>query len=144
VFPIGKTLGASLVTDFTPQLSAVVGDPSVTLALAVVQEAASTFTVTGAAQIIVGLIVSTTVTICVQVAVFPALSVTVQVTVVFPIGKTLGASLVTDFTPQLSAVVGDIRVTLALAVVQEAASTFTVTGAAQVMVGLILSTTVTI
>jgi hypothetical protein len=63
VFPIGKTLGASLVTDFTPQLSAVVGDPSVTLALAVVQEARSTFTVTGAAQIIVGFILSTTVTI---------------------------------------------------------------------------------
>ena len=62
----------------------------------------------------------------------------------FPIGKTLGASLVTDFTPQLSAVVGVPRVTLALAAVQEATSTGTVTGAAQVMVGFILSTTVTI
>ena len=74
---------------------------------------------------------------------FPALSITVQVTVVFPIGKTLGASLVTDFTPQLSAVVGVPRVTLALAAVQEATSTFTVTGTAQVMVGFTVSFTIT-
>ena len=53
---------------------------------------------------ITGLVLSTTVTVCVAVFVFPDPSVTVQVTVVLPNEYVAGASLVTDATEQLSAV----------------------------------------
>ena len=72
----------SLVTLATLQLSAVVGLPKATPVA--IQVPASTLTVTSAGQVIVGSILSITVTVWVQVAVLPEPSVTVQVTVVFP------------------------------------------------------------
>ena len=91
-----------------------------------------------------GAILSTTVTTCVAVAELPEASVTVQVTVVAPNGYGSGASFVAAFAAQLSAVVGAPKVTLEAAVVHEPASTLTVTSAGAVIVGLILSSTVTV
>merc|ERR1711965_59985 len=90
----------------------------------------------------VGSILSTTVTVCVSVAVFPDPSVTVHVTVVFPSGKVPGALFVGEPTLQLSAAVALPSVTLVAS--QVPASTLTVTAAGAVMVGSILSTTVTV
>ena len=137
VVPIGKVAGASLVTEATPQLSPVVGFERTTVAK---QEPGSASTDTSAAQAIVGFSVSFTVTSCSQVAELPALSVTVQVTVVEPTGKVAGASLVTEATPQLSAVVGFERTTVAK---HSPASLDTATSAAHVMVGSSLSATTT-
>jgi hypothetical protein len=64
---------------------------------------------------------------------FPLPSVTVQVTVVFPIGKTAGASLVIEAIEQLSSTVGVPRTT-PLAV-HSSASVFTATGAGHTIVG---------
>ncbi len=138
VSPNGKAPGASLVVLATAQLSPVVGVPKVT-PLAV-HRPASTLTFTVAGQLIVGSMLSVTVTVCVQVAVFPELSVTVQVTVVSPNGKTPGASLVVLATAQLSPVVGVPKVT-PLAV-HRPASTLTFTVAGQLIVGLVVSSTV--
>nr|WP_234423345.1 hypothetical protein [Aquimarina spinulae] len=140
VSPIGKTPGASLVVLATAQLSEVVGVPKATLLA--VHKPASTLTFTVAGQLIVGSILSVTVTVCVQVAVFPELSVTVQVTVVSPSGKTPGASLVVLATAQLSEVVGVPKATLLA--VHNPASTLTFTVAGQLIVGSILSVTVTV
>ncbi len=140
VSPIGKTPGASLVVLATAQLSEVVGVPKATLLA--VHKPASTLTFTVAGQLIVGSILSVTVTVCVQVAVFPELSVTVQVTVVSPSGKTPGASLVVLATVQLSEVVGVPKATLLA--VHNPASTLTFTVAGQLIVGSILSVTVTV
>ena len=74
---------------------------------------------------------------------FPLPSVTVQVTVVFPNGKLDGASFVVLATLQLSEVVAAPKVTFDNAVLQAPASTFTVTAAGAVIVGSMLSTTVT-
>ena len=60
MFPIGKLVGASLVTEATEQLSAVNGDPKTTL-VAVQFESTGTLIVPGAE--IVGLVESVTVTI---------------------------------------------------------------------------------
>ena len=69
------------------------------------------------------------------------MSVTVQVTVVVPSGKAAGALLLTDATPQLSAVVGVPKVTpVAVQLVLVVAFTF----AGQVIVGSTLSVTVTV
>ena len=125
-------------------MSEVVGVPKVTFVNAVLQAPASTFTVTADGAVIVGSILSTTVTTCVDVAVFPLPSVTVQVTVVLPRGKLVGASFVVPATLQLSAVVGVPKTIFAKAVAQVPASTFTVTAAGAVIVGSILSTTVTV
>ena len=73
----------------------------------------------------------------------PAPSVTVQVTVVAPNGKLVGASLVVLATLQLSPVVGVPNVTFASAVAHVPASTLTLTAAGAVIVGKMLSTTVT-
>ena len=70
----------------------------------------------------------------------PALSVTVHVTVVVPIGKVAGALLVTEATPQLSAVAGAVSTTVAK---HEPAFVFAFTAAAHVIVGFWLSVTVT-
>jgi hypothetical protein len=86
---------------------------------------------------------STTVTTCVAVAVFPEPSVAVHVTVVLPSGKLAGA-LFDAVTLQLSAIVGVPKVTFVNAVAQVPASTFTVTAAGAVIVGSILSSTVTV
>ena len=71
----------------------------------------------------------------------PLLSVTVQVTVVVPSGKAAGALLLTDATPQLSAVVGVPRTT-PVAVQFVFVVAFTLAG--HVMVGSVTSTTVLI
>ena len=101
VFPRGKVVGALLVVTEPAQLSVTTGEPNAT-PVAVQLEFALTVTAEGA--VIVGLVLSTTVTTCVAVAIFPALSVTVHVTVVFPIGNDAGALLVTLATLQLSVV----------------------------------------
>ena len=75
-------------------------------------------------------------------AVFPEGSVTVQTTVVFPNANTEGALFVVDATVQLSADVGLDKDTPDA--VQTPLSAFTVTLEGQVMVGLILSITVTV
>jgi hypothetical protein len=133
VLPIGKILGALLFTLTTVQLSAVLGIPNT------IAEPLHTDTFAGAA--IVGLVLSTTVTICVAVAVFPLPSVTVHVTVVFPIGKELGALLLTLATEQLSAVDGEPKFTL-IASHKVFVPTFTFAGA--IIVGLITSEPVTV
>ena len=143
VFPNGKLVGASFVVLATLQLSEVVGVPNVTFDNAVLHTPASTFTVTSAGAVIVGSMLSTTVTICVAVAVFPDPSVAVHVTVVVPRGKLAGASF-DAVALQLSAIVGVPRVTFANAAAQVPASTFTVTAAGAVIVGSMLSSTVTI
>jgi hypothetical protein len=138
VAPSGKDEGALLLNVATPQLSAVVGVPNET---PVAVQLVLVVAVTLAGQVIVGSTLSVTVTVCSQVAVFPLLSVTVQVTVVAPNGKAAGALLLTEATPQLSAVVGvpnetPVAVQLVLVVA--------VTLAGQVMVGSTLSVTVTV
>ena len=82
-------------------------------------------------------------TTCVAVAVLPDPSVTVQVTVVVPRGKLAGA-LFDAVALQLSAIVGVPRVTFANAAAQVPESTFTFTAAGAVIVGSMLSTTVTV
>ena len=131
VTPIGNSTGALLVTLATIQLSAVTGTPNTT-PLAV-HKPASVFTATFAGHTIVGSSISVTVTFWLQVAVLPLKSVTVQVTTVMPIGYTAGPLLVTEATPQLSAVTGTPKAT-PLAV-QMPASVFTATFAGQVIVG---------
>jgi hypothetical protein len=93
----------------TAQLSAVIGFGVTTLA---VQLPASTFAVIFAEQVIVGLILSTTVTDCVEVAVKPAPSVAVQVTVFGPFAK-LAGERVTVTVVQLSEAVGAVNWELA-------------------------------
>ena len=85
---------------------------------------------------------STTVTVVLAVAVLPEPSVTVHVTVVSPSGNTAGASLVVLATLQLSAVVGDPKVTPVAS--QLSASVLTITAAGAVIVGSMSSTTVTV
>ena len=121
------------------QLSVAVADPPV---FAVLVVSTSHSTVISDGGIMVGSILSTTVTVCVAVAVLPEPSVTVHVTVVSPSGKLFGASFVVEATLQLSSVVSLPSVTPVASHVP--ASTFTVTAAGAVIVGSILSTTVTV
>ena len=92
----------------------------------------------------VGAVVSVTVIVWVAVSKLPAASSTLQVTVVVPIGKEEGTLLVTTklgVTVQLSATTGEPNVTLV-----DVQATFVVPEVAigAVMVGLILSVTVTV
>src|SRR5712671_1914696 len=135
--PAGKLAGALFVTLATPQLSAVVGVPRVTL-VAPHPELAATTTFEG--QVIVGGVWSRTTTSCWQEAEFPLASTTIQVTTFVPDPKLAGALLVTLATAQLSAVPGVPRVTL-VAPQPELAETITVEG--QVIVGEIWSRTTT-
>ena len=83
VIPIGKVVELKLlVVEATAQLSAVTGVPSD--ATVAVHDPATTFAVILAGHVMVGLILSITVTVCEQVAVFPLPSVTVQITVLAP------------------------------------------------------------
>ena len=82
VFPNAKTEGALFVVEATEQLSADVGLDKETPEA--VQIPLSAFTVTSEGQVIVGLILSITVTVAVAEAVFPLASVTVNVTVFAP------------------------------------------------------------
>ena len=72
-----------MVTDATVQLSAVVGVPRFT---PVAVQAVLVNVLMFAGQVIVGKMLSVTVTVCVQVALLPLPSTTVQVTVVVPSG----------------------------------------------------------
>ena len=93
-------------------------------------------------MITVGAWLSITVTVCVQVAVFPDGSVTVQVTVVLPNANTEGALFVVEAMEQLSWLVGLPKDTPEA--VQIPLSEYTETLEGQVIVGLILSITVTV
>ena len=78
-------------------------------------------------------------------AVFPLPSVTVQITEFAPSEYVVeGWLLETEATEQLSAVTGVPRAAARTVAVQVPAPTFTVMLAGQVIVGLILSTTVTV
>ena len=136
VTPNGKVPGALFVTLATEQLSAVVAVPNATLNALHVPFA---FTVTFAGAVIVGFVLSFTVTVWVAVAVFPDPSVTVHVTVVVPNGKVAGALFVTLATVQLSAVVAVPKVTV---VATQLLSADAVTFAGAVIVGFVLSITV--
>jgi hypothetical protein len=97
------------VTLTTVQLSEVVGEPIFTLNA---EHEAFAFTVTFDGAVIVGFVLSFTVTVCVAVAVLPEPSITVHVTIVVPNGNVAGALFVTLATEQLSDVVGVPKVTL--------------------------------
>ena len=103
VVPSANVAGALLVTLATVQLSAVVAVPNKT-PVATQDPFAEAKTFAGA--VIVGFVLSVTVTTCDAVAVFPAASVTVQTTVVVPSGNVAGALLVTVTVVQLSAATG--------------------------------------
>src|SRR5574343_610706 len=103
VVPNGNAVGALLLTLATEQLSAVTGVPKAT-PVAAQPELAIVFTAAGA--VIVGKVVSITVTNCVAVVIFPDASTTVHVTVVTPNGKAAGASFVKLTTEQLSNTTG--------------------------------------
>jgi hypothetical protein len=135
VAPNGNVAGALFTVVATEQLSAVVGEPSVTPDA--VQIPASAFTVTAVGAVIVGFWLSVTVTVCVAVAVFPEPSVTVHVTVVAPSGKLTGALFVVLATEQLSAVV-DVPSATPVAT-HEPASANTLTAAGAVIVGFTMS-----
>src|SRR5918993_1156378 len=131
------------------QLSAVVAVPSVASRLLTVTlhdvAPAPVWSVTGAGAVTEGFSLSTTVTVCVAVAMLPAASVTFHVTVVVPRGNEAGASFVTASggNGQLSPVVGVPRLTFVAT--QEPASVPTsVRFAGGVIVGTVLSTTVTV
>src|SRR5436190_3963297 len=102
--------GASLVTVPTPQLSEATGVPRSTLDAK--HWPASGLTVRLPGHVIDGSSPSTMVTPCVNVALLPCASVTVQITFVLPTKYTVGASLTTLGTPQLSATTGVPRSTL--------------------------------
>lgn len=98
-------------------------------------------TVTFAGQVIVGAWLSTTVTVKEHTAVFPATSVAVAFTVVVPTANVLPlAGLLTTLDEQLSVVV-TVKETGAL---QALKLLFTLILAGQAIVGLVLSTTVTV
>ena len=127
------------VVEATEQLSAVVGEPKEET---IAEHPLNTFTEIFDGQVMVGLMVSVTVTLCVQVAVFPEPSVTVQTTEVVPKGYVVEAwSLVVEATEQLSEVIG---VPKEGTVAEHALNTFTEIFDGQVMVGLMVSRTVTV
>jgi hypothetical protein len=128
-FPLENTLGALLVTDFTPQLSTVVGNQALRY-YPLLPEAAS-FTVTGL-RVMVGLILSTTVTIWLVTPAFIGYSPSYGRP--FPMGK--NARRIISYRFHATVISGSWSSISRCAV----AFTFTVTGAAQVMVGLIVST----
>jgi hypothetical protein len=95
--------------------------------------------ITFAGGMIVGAVVSRTITCCVHVAVFPLASVTVQVTLFVPSEYAAGPLFTTDATPQLSPVTGLPKSTL---VAVQPELTDTVTSAGQVIVGGVVSLTI--
>src|SRR5690349_25166769 len=90
-----------------PQLSLAIV-PARTLGIAACPLSPA-FTLVGAGAVIVGAVLSTTVTVCVACVELPAASVAVYVIVVIPVGKMLPAGtpvLTTVTLPVLSAVIG--------------------------------------
>ena len=114
-------------------MSAVVASPNST---PVAKQESFALTVTSAGGVIVGFVVSITVTVWVAVAILPLESVTVQVTVVFPNSYWSGASFVTVDTLQLSAVVVSPNST---PVAKQESFALTVTSAGGVIVGFVVS-----
>lgn len=101
VVPNGNAAGALLVTEATEQLSLVVGVPSETPE-AVQPVLVVTETEVGA--VMVGFVLSVTVTVAVHVDELPTRSVTVKVTVLDPVlahVKVLGETVIVEM-PQLS------------------------------------------
>jgi hypothetical protein len=137
VVPNGKTAGALLVTEATPQLSAVVGVPNATAEATQFAFAENTMF---AGAVIVGFVLSITITACVAEAVLPAPSVTVQITVVVPSGKIAGALFVTDATVQLSDVIGMPKFAIPA---PHDAFALTVNASGAIIVGLMSSNTTT-
>jgi uncharacterized membrane protein len=138
VVPNGNVAGALFVTLATEQLSDVTGLPNVAN---VAEQELFAFTVMLAGTTIVGAVLSFTVTVCVAVAVLPDPSVTVHVTVVVPNGNGDGALFVTLATEQLSDVTGEPIFTLNAT---HDAFEGTVTFEGAVIVGFVLSSTVTV
>ena len=87
VSPSGKTSGASFEIDGVSTRSLETGLPSTTMFESA--DVASAVTESGA--VMLGAVVSTTVTVWIALAELPDESTTVQVTVVSPTGKTSGA-----------------------------------------------------
>ena len=97
------SLGALLVKlTGLVQLSAAVGAVKITVAV----QFTPAFAVIATGVVIVGTVVSITVTNCVAVAIFPEASLTVQDTIVSPNGNVTGALFITLVTEQLSVVTG--------------------------------------
>jgi hypothetical protein len=92
------------------QLSVAVGAVKITTALQLFTADA----VIATGVVIIGAIVSFTVTNCVLVTVLPATSVAVHVTTVFPIGKVDGALFVKVTPLQLSEAIGAVNTTVAV------------------------------
>jgi hypothetical protein len=140
VTPAAKVVDvALLVTEATPQLSAVAGEPRLT---PVAVQPVLVAVLMSAGQVMVGRTLSLTVTVWVQEAALPAASVTVQVTAVTPAAKVVDVTLLlTEATPQLSNVVGSPRST---PVAVQPVLVVALTSAGQVMVGARLSVTVTV
>ena len=100
VTPVGKLVGASLVTVSTVQLSPDVGKPRSTVVAT--QESLSVVVKMFAGAILRGAVVSETVIIWVADTVLPAASVTCHVTAVVPNEKSAGALFTGIKPPQLS------------------------------------------
>ena len=111
------------VTVRIPQLSFVASGALNTTFVALQPELAGT--VTSGGQVIVGLVVSRTITFCWQVARFPLGSTTVHVTRFVPGPKLVGALFVTVRIPQLSFVASGTLNTTFVALQPEFASTDT-------------------
>jgi hypothetical protein len=123
-----------LLTLATPQLSEVEGVPRLT-PVAVQPVFVVAFTVAG--QVIVGFILSVTVTVWLHWLILPIPSATVQVTVELPTGYDDGALFVTLATHTLSLPVAEPRFT-PVAVQPEFVVAFTVAG--HVIFGCVTST----
>ena len=137
VLPNGYVLNPLLTTVVTEQLSATTGIPNTTFTAT---QLLFVETITFAGAVIVGTVVSTTVTVCVAVLTLPEPSVTVQVIVVVPNGNTVGALFVVLATEQLSAVTG---VPSAIPVAEQVVDAAVVIFAGAIILGKILSCTVT-
>ena len=136
VAPIGNVVGALFVTLATEQLSEVAGVPKETFNA---KQPLLVVVVTANGAVIVGIVVSLTVTVCVLIVTFPDPSVAVQVTVVTPIGYVAGALLINVTVVQLSVATGAVNETVA--VHPNPAVAVIATGV--VKFGAVLSTTVT-
>src|ERR1043165_5438784 len=121
----------------TAQLSPIAGSPNATL---VATQLAFAEITTSAGQVIVGLVVSRTITRCTQLLLLPLVSVTTHLTRFVPWLKNTGASLVTVATAQLSAVVGAPSETF---VAPQPALAETTMSAGQAIVGFVVSRTTT-
>ena len=142
VFPNAKTDGALFVVEATEQLSADVGLDKETPDA--VQIPLSAFTVTFEGQVMVGLILSITVTIAVADALFPLASVTVNVTVFAPTFEQ--SKFVLDkLNPKVPEQLSDEPLFIAAAVVEATPLEFKLTETFCVItVGAWLSITVTV